>query len=157
MGWAWLPSGWAYALPGHTTAHLCENHRLGPNEFISIDWFPSMNFNSVKSLKLLHVVLIFLFSTTSYVLSSVVLKPYITRNGTKQFSGLQSPCPVWIEWCPPNPSSLHGSTPLQVPSCCSDVSPQTPSDQTRSRCTHSPLAWLWRNRTQGDLVRTACW
>jgi hypothetical protein len=27
----------------------CEIHRLEPNEFISIDWFPCMNCNSVKS------------------------------------------------------------------------------------------------------------
>jgi hypothetical protein len=38
-----------------------EIHRLGPNEFISIDWFTYMNCNSVKSLKLLHVAFIFLF------------------------------------------------------------------------------------------------
>jgi hypothetical protein len=30
LGWAWLPSGWAYA-------QSCEMHRLEPNEFISID------------------------------------------------------------------------------------------------------------------------
>ena len=34
-------------------------HRLGPNDFISIDWFPYMNCNSVKPLKLLHVAFIF--------------------------------------------------------------------------------------------------
>ena len=33
----------------------CEIHRLGPSEFISIDSFPYMNCNSVKSLKLLHL------------------------------------------------------------------------------------------------------
>jgi hypothetical protein len=31
----------------------CEIHRLGPNEFITIDWFSYMNCNSVKSWKLL--------------------------------------------------------------------------------------------------------
>ena len=40
----------------------CEVHRLGFNEFISIDWFPYINCNSVKSWKLLHFVFIFLFS-----------------------------------------------------------------------------------------------
>jgi hypothetical protein len=40
----------------------CEIHRRGPKELISIDWFPYMNCNSVKSLKLLRVVFIFLFS-----------------------------------------------------------------------------------------------
>ena len=50
----------------HTTPYLkkksCEIHRLGHNGFISIDWFPYMNCNSVKSLKLLRVALIFLLS-----------------------------------------------------------------------------------------------
>jgi hypothetical protein len=40
----------------------CETHRLGPHLFISIDWFAYMNCNSVKSLTLLHVAFIFLFS-----------------------------------------------------------------------------------------------
>ena len=40
----------------------CEVHRLGPNEFLSIDWCPYMNCNSVKSMKLLHVEFIFLLS-----------------------------------------------------------------------------------------------
>ena len=35
----------------------CEIHRLRPNLFISIDWFPYMNCNWVKSFKLFHVVL----------------------------------------------------------------------------------------------------
>ena len=44
----------------HATTYVlhsqsCEIHRLGPNEFISIDCFPYMNCTSVKSLKLLHV------------------------------------------------------------------------------------------------------
>jgi hypothetical protein len=30
ISWAWLPSGWVYALS-------CQIHRLGPNLFISID------------------------------------------------------------------------------------------------------------------------
>ena len=46
--------------------HVCitsrEIHWLVPNEFDSIDWFPQMNCNSVKYLKLLHFVFIFLFS-----------------------------------------------------------------------------------------------
>ena len=33
----------------------CEIHRPRPNKCISIDWFPYMNCNPVKSLKLLHV------------------------------------------------------------------------------------------------------
>jgi hypothetical protein len=49
-----------------TVAYLysqsCEIHRLGPNTFISIDWFPHMNCNPVISLTLLHVAFIFLFS-----------------------------------------------------------------------------------------------
>jgi hypothetical protein len=44
---------------GCIPAQSCEIHRLGPNECISIDWFPYMNCNSVK---LLQVVFIFLFS-----------------------------------------------------------------------------------------------
>ena len=40
----------------------CEIHTLGLNEFISIDQFPSMNCNSVNSLKFQHVAFIFLFS-----------------------------------------------------------------------------------------------
>ena len=47
----------------HLYSKLCETHILGPNLFISIDWFPYMNYNSVKSLKLLHVVFLCLFST----------------------------------------------------------------------------------------------
>ena len=43
-------------------SQLCEIHRLRPNEFMSIVWFPYMNCNSVKSLKLLNVAFIFLFS-----------------------------------------------------------------------------------------------
>jgi hypothetical protein len=67
-----LPGGWAYALPGPSMAAplpSCEIHRLRPNEFISIDWFPYMNWNSVKSLKVLHVAFIFLFSinTTNHL------------------------------------------------------------------------------------------
>jgi hypothetical protein len=65
IGLAWLPSGWAYALPGPAMAVLLPRHeipRLEPNWFISIDWFPYMNINSVKSLKLLHDVFIFVFS-----------------------------------------------------------------------------------------------
>ena len=34
---------------------VIHTHRLGPNEFISTDWFPYMNCNAVKSLKLLHL------------------------------------------------------------------------------------------------------
>ena len=50
-----------------TNAYLysqsCEIHRLGPDEFISIDWFPHLNCNSVKSMKsLLGAFLYFLFS-----------------------------------------------------------------------------------------------
>ena len=45
----------------------CEIHRLGPNGFISINWFPYMNCNSVKSLKLLHVASsIFVFEYISF-------------------------------------------------------------------------------------------
>ena len=44
--------------------HICipshEIHWLGPNEFISSNWFPYCN--PVKSLKMLHVAFIFLFS-----------------------------------------------------------------------------------------------
>ena len=50
-GSAWLPSGWGYALPW-----------LHPCPLISIEWFPYLKCTSVKSLKLLHVALIFLFS-----------------------------------------------------------------------------------------------
>ena len=44
---------------GHTRYWLlfqsCENHSVGTNSFISIDWLPYMNCSSVKSLKLLHL------------------------------------------------------------------------------------------------------
>jgi hypothetical protein len=55
LRYLWPTDAYVYSLP-------CEICRLGPNLFISIDWFPYMNWNSVKSLKLLHVVFIFLFS-----------------------------------------------------------------------------------------------
>ena len=42
-------------------AQSCEIHRLGPNLFIWIDNFPYINCNFVKSMKLLHVMFIFLF------------------------------------------------------------------------------------------------
>ena len=50
----WLPDAYLYS-------QSCEIHRLGPNKIISIDWFPYMNCNSVKSLTFLHVAFIFLF------------------------------------------------------------------------------------------------
>ena len=50
------------AHPWLRPAQSCKIHWLGPNLFISIDWYPYMNCNSVKSLKLLHVAFIFLFS-----------------------------------------------------------------------------------------------
>ena len=60
--------------PWSTDAYLysqsCEIHRLGPNAFISMDWFPFMNCNSVKSLKLLHFAFIFLFRVVSLPYSS---------------------------------------------------------------------------------------
>jgi hypothetical protein len=61
--------GWALA--PHWVHHACapawsyEIHRLGPNSYISIDWFPYINCNSVKSVKLLHVAFIFWFSISS--------------------------------------------------------------------------------------------
>jgi hypothetical protein len=42
----------------------CAIHRLGPNLFISIEWFPCMICNSVKSFKLLHVEYIFFVQCT---------------------------------------------------------------------------------------------
>ena len=39
-----------------------EIHRFGHNLFISVDWFPYMNCNTAKSLRLLHVAFLFLFS-----------------------------------------------------------------------------------------------
>ena len=50
-----------YQWPTNAYLHSqsCEIHRLGPNECISIDWFPYLFFNS---LKLLHFVFILLFS-----------------------------------------------------------------------------------------------
>jgi hypothetical protein len=41
----------------HICIPSCYICRLGPNLFISIDWFPYMNCNSVKSTKLLHFYL----------------------------------------------------------------------------------------------------
>ena len=65
--WMGLAAKWVGLCPprpihGCTPAQLGEIHRLGPNEFISIDWFPYMNCNSLKSLKLWHVVFVSLFS-----------------------------------------------------------------------------------------------
>ena len=65
--WMGLAAKWVGLCPprpihGCTPAQLGEIHRLGPNEFFSIDWFPYVNCNSVKSLNLLLVVFIFLFS-----------------------------------------------------------------------------------------------
>ena len=40
----------------------CEIHRLVSNKCIQIDWFPYMNYNSVKSFKLSHVAFMFLIS-----------------------------------------------------------------------------------------------
>ena len=65
--WLGLAPKWLDLCPSSST-HGCapaqsyEIHRLGPNLFISIDWFPYMNCNSVKLLKLLHVMFTFLFS-----------------------------------------------------------------------------------------------
>jgi hypothetical protein len=50
IGWVRLAAKWVtYALQGCTLAQSCEIHRLGPNEFISIDLFLTMNCNSVKT------------------------------------------------------------------------------------------------------------
>ena len=64
--WVGLAAKWVGLRPPRLThgcapAQSCEIHILGPNECISIDWFPSMNCNSVNSLKLLHVAFKFLF------------------------------------------------------------------------------------------------
>ena len=60
----WLQECPRYLRPtdAYLYSHSCEIHRLGRNAFISSDWFPYMNCNSVKSFKLLHVAFIFLFS-----------------------------------------------------------------------------------------------
>ena len=59
IGWGLTPQWVGLCPPRHTygctTAQSCEIHRLGPNLFILIHWFPYMNCNSVKSFKLLHV------------------------------------------------------------------------------------------------------
>ena len=54
------------AYQGCAPNQSCEIHRLGPNSFNSIDWFPYMNCNSAKSLKLLHATFIFLFSVYTF-------------------------------------------------------------------------------------------
>ena len=57
--------------PWPTDAYLYSQKyilRLGPNEFISFVWFPFMNCNSIKSLKLLHVAFTCLFSKLLCVL-----------------------------------------------------------------------------------------
>ena len=41
------------------TLHRCPVMWI--HEYISIDWFPYMNYNSVKSLKLLHIAFIYIF------------------------------------------------------------------------------------------------
>jgi hypothetical protein len=46
----------------------CKIHRLWPIEFISIDWFPYMNCNSVTSFKLFHVAF-YIFVQCSLVAS----------------------------------------------------------------------------------------
>ena len=38
-----------FLIHAYLYSQSCEIHRLGTKEFISIDWFPYMNFNSVKS------------------------------------------------------------------------------------------------------------
>ena len=48
-------------------AHLRAHHpNLGLNKCTSINWFPHLNCNSIKSLKLLHVVSIFLFTVIMF-------------------------------------------------------------------------------------------
>ena len=84
---AWLPSGWALlpSMWAHRCApdQSCQIHKLGPNEFISIDWFLSLNWNSVKSLKLLHVAFIFMFGVyfrysvwMSFIIACVALNAW---------------------------------------------------------------------------------
>jgi hypothetical protein len=55
----------------------CEIHRLVPNEFISIDWFPHMNCNSVRSSKLSHVAFIFLFRVDCVIPLSIWYFVYV--------------------------------------------------------------------------------
>jgi hypothetical protein len=60
--WRYLgPDAYLYSQSG-------EIHRLGPNEVISMDWFPYVNCSSVTSLKLLHVAFIFLFNVDDWLL-----------------------------------------------------------------------------------------
>jgi hypothetical protein len=54
--------GCLWPTDAHQCSKSCKIHRLWTNAFISIDWFPYMSCNSVKSLKMLHVVFLFLFS-----------------------------------------------------------------------------------------------
>jgi hypothetical protein len=65
-----LPYLFSFRYLWPTDAYLysqsCEIHRLRPNECISIDWFSYVNFNSVKSLKLLHVAFIYILFSILY-------------------------------------------------------------------------------------------
>ena len=54
--------GYLWPTDAYVYSQSCDIHRLGPDEFDSIDWFPHMNCNSVKSLEALYVAFILLFS-----------------------------------------------------------------------------------------------
>ena len=58
----------------HLYSQSCDIQRLDPKEFISTDWLPYMNCNSVKSLKLLHVAFIFLSSVHILSRNTCVVK-----------------------------------------------------------------------------------
>ena len=58
----------------------CEIHILGPNEYISIDWFPYMNCNSIKSLAFLCVVFLFFFSVNTLYMLYIGLLDLISHS-----------------------------------------------------------------------------
>jgi hypothetical protein len=59
----------------------CDIHRLGPDLFISNDWFPYMNCNSVKSLKLLHLYCCSVYKLYLTVIKQRQQQPYLTLKG----------------------------------------------------------------------------
>jgi hypothetical protein len=83
---------------GYVYSQSCEIHRWGPDEFIPIDWFPYVNCNSLKLLKLLHVGFIFVFSVYYFIpiqllreeiCWTIPRKVYLARWGIERYSGCQ--------------------------------------------------------------------
>ena len=81
-------------------------HRSGPNECISIDWFPYMN---CHSLKLLHVEFIFLFSVHAYCIVHALTLSHTHNHVSKHKHILSCLFWAWLSmiyfFCPHMPTN----------------------------------------------------